>query len=228
MLPQHVALIMDGNRRWAKERNLPEIEGYRAGVNVIRLIIQEARKKGITVLTFWAFSTENWQRPPREVADLMTVFREFLQKKDLFEKFKEEGGVVRILGDLTRFPLDIQKTIAFFLKKEESAPKLILNFGLNYGGRAEILRAVGKIIQAEISQEQLSEELFGRYLYTVDQPDVDLLIRTGGEMRLSGLMPWQSAYAELYFTKTLWPDFTSDEFEKALFEFGRRQRNFGR
>lgn len=227
-LPTHVAIIMDGNRRWAKKKGLHYSEGIRKGAEAIKPIVERAGERGIKYITFWALSTENWKRGEDFQQNIFTIFREFLKRRELFEELKERGGQIHILGDVTEFPRDIQNTINSYLKTNFPTEKKIdVNFALNYGGRAEILWAVRNIIRDRIPPEKITPEVFNTYLYTHGQPDPDLIIRTSGEKRLSGYLPWQSIYAELYFTDVLWPDFTPEEFDQALDDFSKRQRRFG-
>lgn len=227
-LPLHVAIIMDGNRRWARQRGLPEIEGHREGARKIKPIVEKALEFGVKHLTFWAFSTENWKRSQAFLGAIMTVFREFLLKRDLFEELKSKGGQVHIFGDLLKFPPDIQDKLNERLVNNRPIEKKIdINFALNYGGREEILRAIRNILKEKRQPEEITPELFSSYLYTAGQPNVDFIIRTGGEMRLSGYLPWQAVYAELYFTETFWPDFSPQDLAVALDDFTRRERRFG-
>lgn len=229
-LPQHVALIMDGNRRWAKEKGLSPLEGHKVGEERIEPIVDYAIKVGILYLTFWAFSTENWKRTKKEVEFLLNLFRENLDKK--VDKFHQKNVKVNIIGNLSMFPPDIQKKTRQWMEKTKYNKKITVNLALSYGGRDEIVRAINKFLKdsklRNFKITKLTEEEFGKYLDTAGMPDPDLLIRTGGEMRLSGFLPWQSVYSELYFTKVLFPDFSPKEFEKAIFEYQRRQRRFGR
>lgn len=223
----HVAFIMDGNRRWARERGLPTFFGHRKGYLSLEKIINHAYDRGIKHLTFWAFSTENWSRDTKEVSYLLNLFRRALKGK-MIHKLLRRGGKIQLIGDLSAFPKDIQEESARVedISKDNSA--ITINIALNYGGRAEIAHAVKKIISEGINEADITTELISQYLYTNDQPDPDMIIRTGGEKRLSGYLPWQSVYSELYFTKTYWPDFDEKEFDKAIEEFQDRQRRFGK
>lgn len=228
-IPQHVALIMDGNRRWAQKRGLHYADGIRQGAEAIQPIVERAGEHGVKHITFWALSTENWKRGEEFQHNIFTIFREFLKRRNLFEELMQKGGELHIFGDITEFPPDIQETIHQYLANNKPEEKKIdINFCLNYGGRAEILRAVKNIIQQNIAPEDINEELFGRFLYSAGQPDPDFIIRTSGEKRLSGYLTWQGIYAELYFTPVLWPDFTPEEFDKALIEYSNRERRFGK
>jgi len=221
----HVAFILDGNRRWAKKRGLPTVVGHTKGYNRIHEIVSYAKSLGIKYVTFWAFSTENWNRDPQEVSDLMNIFRKLFQSSFL-NKIKKEKAKIVVFGDMTRFPEDIQKEMKKLLEDTKDNTGITLNIALNYGGRAEILRAVNTLL--ETNQTSVDESTFTSALYSHDQPDPDLIIRTGGELRLSGYLPWQSIYSELYFTQTLWPDFDKKALDVALADFASRQRRFGK
>jgi undecaprenyl diphosphate synthase len=225
-LPQHVAIIMDGNRRWAKEHGLEPIKGHeQAAKNAIEPLIEKCAELKIPYVTFWAFSTENWKRDEEELSGLFNVFR--LALGTLALKFIQKGAKLRILGDLNKFPKDIAQKSLEMISKSASNHKITVTFALNYGGRDEILRAVKKIIAEKVDPSTLTEEKFSSYLDTSGIPDPDLVIRTGGDKRTSGYLPWQSVYAELYFTDTLFPDFTPDKLEDALQNFAGRDRRFG-
>lgn len=222
---QHVAFIMDGNRRWAKSKRLPLIAGHTKGYQKIEPLIAYAHKKGIKFLTFWAFSTENWNRDRKEVEVLLNIFRHIFQGS-LIKRLQKNGVKINILGDIDAFPKDIAMRAKKLMDDTKDNKAITVNVGLNYGGRAEIIMAVNKLLKSK--KKEITEEEFSSYLYTKDQPDPDLVIRTSGEERLSGFLPWQSVYSELYFPKTLWPDFDEKEFEKALEEFENRKRRFGK
>lgn len=224
---QHVALIMDGNRRWAKERGLPSLIGHAKGYGGIERIVLHAKAKGIRYITFWAFSTENWNREQKEVEYLMDLFRKIF-RGSMLKRILKHGGKIQILGELDRFPKDIQEECKKVLNASKDNNGITINIALNYGGRAEIARAVQRIISDKIEPADISIDLISQYLYTKDQPDPDLIIRTGGEERLSGYLPWQSVYSELYFIDTYWPDFDEKAFDKALEEYARRERRFGK
>ncbi len=221
----HIGIIMDGNRRWAKKKNLPLFMGHREGAKKIEPLVDEAIKRSIKHITFWAFSTENWKRDQKEIEVLFKVFRLFLHSS-FMKKLKKRQVRVQVVGDMTPFPKDIQDDVKQIIEDSKDFDVITVNFALNYGGRIEILHAVQKALVA--GKKELSEDEFASYLYTQGQPDPDLIIRTGGEQRLSGFFPWQSVYSELYFTDVLWPDFDTKEFDKALEEFIGRQRRFGR
>jgi undecaprenyl diphosphate synthase len=224
---KHVAIIMDGNRRWAKAKSLPAFAGHQKGYQQIEKIVDRAKEHGIQYVTFWAFSTENWNRSEKEIAYLMALFRRAL-RGNLFNKLIKKGGKICILGNLIAFPDDIQKEFVKVVKLSRDNTAIQINIGLNYGGREEILQAVQKIVSEKNISTDITEELFSQYLYTHDQPDPDLIIRSGGAKRLSGFLPWQSTYSELYFTKTRWPDFDEKAFDKAIFDYEKRERRFGK
>lgn len=225
-IPTHIAIIMDGNRRWAKLHGLDPVKGHeQAATNAVEPLIQKCVDLGIKYVTFWAFSTENWKRDEEELKGLFNVFRFALGSLAL--KFIQKGAKLRILGDISRFPEDIAKKSLEMISASSKNHNITVTFALNYGGRDEILRAVKKIVKDGIAPEKIDEDLFSSYLDTAGVPDPDLIIRTGGEQRTSGYLPWQSVYAELYFTSVLFPDFTPDLLEKAIAEFGNRDRRFG-
>lgn len=226
-LPKHVAVIMDGNRRWAKERGLESTEGHKqAALNTIEPIIEKCGELGINYVTFWAFSTENWKRDEEELKGLFDVFR--LGLGTLAMRFIQKGAKLKILGDVNRFPKDIATKVVEMMNLSAKNNKINVTFALNYGGRDEILRAVKKIVDSEIESKEITEELFSSYLDTAGAPDPDLIIRTGGEKRTSGYLPWQSVYSELLFVDTLFPDFTPAEFESAIEWYQSRQRRMGK
>lgn len=224
-IPKHIGIIMDGNGRWAELRGLPRIEGHRRGAERVKEITRTASELGIKVLTLYAFSIENWQRPSLEVITLMKLL-EFYLKKQLSE-FMEKGIVFKAIGERWRLPEVIQDFIREAEEMTASNKGMTLIAALSYSGRNEIVRAVKKVINAGIKPEELTEESFSSYLDTAGCLVPDLIIRTSGEMRLSNFMIWQGAYSELYFTETLWPDFTKDEFMLAIQDYQRRDRRFG-
>lgn len=229
-IPTHVAIIMDGNRRWAALHGLGAVDGHRvAAEKTIEPLVDKAKEMGVKYLTFWAFSTENWSREKYEVKGLMNIFREAL--KSGFLRLIRSGVQIRVLGDIERFPIDIARRIRDVVKATSQNKEITVSFALNYGGRDEILRAVKKLYDSikvkKISIESISEEDFRECLDTQGIPDPDFVIRTGGAQRLSGYLPWQSVYAELYFTEIYFPDFSPREFEKAIQEFTARERRFG-
>jgi undecaprenyl diphosphate synthase len=227
--PRHVAIIMDGNGRWAAERRLPRIEGHRRGVEAVRRTVEAAGDLGITHLTLFSFSSENWSRPAEEIRDLFGLLRRFI-RRDLADLHKN-GVRIRIIGSRADLDNDIQRMLddAVELTKENSALNLTIAF--NYGSRNEIARAATRIAEdvkaGVLTPEEMTEELFGSYLDTDGLPDPDLLIRTSGELRLSNFLLWQLAYTEFVFVDTYWPDFNKTHFEEAIAEFQRRNRRFG-
>ncbi|MBQ3150913.1 MAG: di-trans,poly-cis-decaprenylcistransferase [Clostridia bacterium] len=231
-LPRHVGIIMDGNGRWAKQRGLPRTEGHKKGAEVFRDISTYASELGIEYLTFYAFSTENWKRPEQEVSVIMDIFRDFLHEaQDRKAENEEKGFRFRFIGDMSKMADDI-KMLATILEADSSDKShTVINVAANYGGRSEILRATTRIAElvakGEISSEDITEDMFSSMLYTAEQPDPDLIIRPSGEYRLSNFLTWQSAYSEFWFSDVLWPDFTRDDFDKALNDFANRSRRFG-
>ena len=221
-LPRHVAFIMDGNGRWAKRRLLPREFGHREGVKALIKAVEYSIELGIEYLTFYAFSTENWKRPRKEVDSLLAIFRDYLSA--VREDFYERGIRVVVLGDLTAFPADLQEACRKIVERTADRSTITVNIALNYGGRAELVRAVHRMNQAQLTP---SEENISACLDTAGQPDPDLLIRPGGEKRLSNFLLWQCAYAELYFSDTAWPDFGRREFTRVLSDYAKRNRRFG-
>lgn len=224
-LPRHVGIIMDGNGRWAESRGLSRIEGHKRGIDRSREIIAAAVELGIKTLTLFAFSIENWQRPSSEVATLMRLL-EFYLKKELPELMAKDI-VFKTIGDISRLPEDIQALIKEVEEKTASNKGMTLVGALSYSGRNEILRAVKKVLHSGVRPEELTEESFSQFLDTAGLSPPDLIIRTSGEMRISNFLLWQVAYSELYFTETLWPDFTKDEFLLIIREYQQRERRFG-
>ncbi|MFU2157646.1 isoprenyl transferase [Caldisericum sp. AR60] len=221
-VPKHVAIIMDGNGRWAVEKGLKRIEGHRAGVKVVKEIVEASVEVGVKYLTLYAFSTENWKRSTEEVSFLLNLFVDAIQ--NYIPELKENSIKLNFIGDFSPLPMPLRKTMEYAIKETESGSKLVLTIAINYGGRHEIVEACKKICK---SGEDINETNFLKYLYTFNLPDPDLLIRTSGEMRISNFLLFQIAYTELYFTKTLWPDFTKEEFFKILEDFSKRERRFG-
>jgi len=217
---------MDGNRRWAKVKGLPAIAGHAYAVeNTTEALIERAGAMGVKYLTMWAFSTENWGRPEDEVSGLMNLFRKAIETKA--GKFIEKGARLKLIGDMSRFSPDIQEGMKRVMKESEKNDKITVTFALNYGGRDEIRRAVNRIVSDSAGQ-QVGLTDIEKCLDTAGMPDPDLIIRTGGDFRLSGFLMWQAAYSELYFTETLFPDFTPEKFDVAVEEYQRRQRRFGK
>ncbi len=224
-LPKHVAIIMDGNGRWAKQRGLPRLAGHRQGVNTAQKIVEIFIEYQIPYLTLYAFSTENWNRPRREIDGIFKIIEERLEEGI---KFAQENGIrIRHLGKPDGLPLRLQEKVKRALELTQDNARMTLSLAFNYGGRDEIVEAVRRLIVDGISPPQINERVFSQYLYTANIPDPDLIIRTGGEMRLSNFLTWQSAYAEIYFTPVLWPDFNKQENDKALIAYSQRQRRFG-
>jgi len=224
-MPAHVAIIMDGNGRWAAARRLPRMAGHRAGTENLRRIITACVELGIKYLTIYAFSTENWKRPGDEVQGLMQILADVLQKE--IDELHKEGVRIIHIGRLEGLSPDLRDQIISAVKLTSQNKRLILNVAWNYGGRDEILHAVQQIISLKPGPVEINEELISQHLFTKESPDPDLVIRTSGEMRTSNFLPWQSAYAEWYFTETLWPDFDKGELIKAIQDFNQRSRRFG-
>lgn len=225
-IPRHVAIIMDGNGRWAKRRGLPRIEGHRRGAETIERCMDTAIELGINVVSLYAFSTENWSRPKEEINGLWNLLESFFEKK--LNTIIEKGVQVRHSGSLKELPVNVQRIITDAVEKSKNNSRIILNFCLNYGGRHEIIHAVNEWLQKKPSTElSLTPEIFESYLYTRGLPDVDLLIRTSGEYRISNFLLWQIAYAELVFMKVLWPDFNEKHLYQAIYEYQHRERRFG-
>jgi undecaprenyl diphosphate synthase len=229
LLPRHLAIIMDGNGRWAKRRKLPRTAGHQAGVAAVRRTIEYCAERGIEVLTLFAFSSENWRRPPEEVAVLLRLFQRTLERETV--KLHENGIRLRIIGDRSPFPPELQRKIAEAEQLTCANRKMTLLIAANYGGRWDILQAAKalarKVEKGEIKSQAIDEALFAAHLSCADLPEPDLFIRTGGEVRLSNFLLWQLAYTELYFTEVLWPDFGAEELNRALAEYARRERRFG-
>ena len=227
--PQHIAIIMDGNGRWAKSRGLPRIAGHRRGADAVRKVIRSAGELGVPVLTLFAFSTENWTRPADEVNDLMGLLRHYLRHE--LEELGRNGAKLRVIGDRDRLAKDIQKDISDAEARTRTNTRIDVNICINYGARDEILRATRnlarKVAAGEVAVDKIDDASFERELLTAGVPDPDLLIRTSGEQRISNFMLWQCAYAELVFVDTLWPDFDKEHLEKAIAEFRKRERRYG-
>ena len=228
-LPRHIAIIMDGNGRWAKKKNLNRISGHIKGVDVVREIITACREIGIKVLTLYAFSIENWRRPREEVMALMGLLKEYLLKER--NEMVQNNIRLSAIGRLEDLSQDVQRTLRETMQETEQCNGMVLNLALSYGGRSEILHAVQGILSdvkgAKIKPEEINVQRFSQYLWTSGMPDPDLLIRTSGEYRISNFLLWQIAYTELYVTETLWPDFDRKELEKAIIDYQSRERRFG-
>jgi undecaprenyl diphosphate synthase len=229
-LPTHIAIIMDGNGRWAKKKLLNRIKGHEKGSDIVRMVVRTCREIGISVLTLYAFSTENWERPKAEVGALMMLLKKFLasEKKEMMDN----NIRLNVIGQKERLPMDVQEEIQRTMNATSTNNGMLLNLALSYGGRAEIIRAVRQIASdvkdGRLDAAHLSEADFENYLYTAGMPDPELLIRTSGEMRISNFLLWQIAYSEIHVTPTLWPDFTKEELIRILKDFQTRERRFGR
>jgi len=227
--PQHVAIIMDGNGRWAKARGLPRVAGHRRGADAVRRVVRGAGELGIPVLTLFAFSTENWTRPADEVADLMGLLRHYLRSE--LEELRKNGARLRVIGNRDGLAADIVRDISDAENMTAGNTRIDVNICINYGSRDEILRATRRLAQrvaaGEITVGSIDQESFERELLTAGVPDPDLLIRTSGEQRISNFLLWQCAYSELVFVDTLWPDFGKGHLEQAIVEFRRRERRYG-
>ena len=229
-LPRHIAIIMDGNGRWAEQQGKPRIMGHRAGVESVQDIVRAARELGIGVLTLYAFSTENWKRPPLEVQALMGLLKSFLESE--LATMVHNNVSLRCLGQKERIPAEVRKVLERVIQETAGNTGLILNLALSYGGRSEITQAVQAIAQkclaGTLSPGEIDQSMLEQHLYTAGLPDPDLVIRTGGETRLSNFLLWQASYAELYFTEILWPDFRKKDLLHAILDFQKRQRRFGK
>ena len=228
-LPRHIAIIMDGNGRWAEKRRLPRIVGHQQGVEVVQKVVAEACRLGVSYLTLYAFSSENWGRPVEEVEALMGLLGRFLRSE--LASLREQQVRLRVIGETERLPTGIQQVLEETVAQTADREGLVLTLALSYGGRNEILRGMRRLgaalLEGNLALQDLDENVFAGFLDTAGLPDPDLLIRTSGEMRISNFLLWQLAYAELYFTETLWPDFSPAELQQAIEEFSRRQRRFG-
>jgi undecaprenyl diphosphate synthase len=225
-IPQHIAIIMDGNGRWAQRRHLPRLAGHRAGVRNIHRIANACFDRGVRMLTVYAFSTENWGRPEQEVSGLMSIFAEATERET--RNLHQKGVCVRHVGSMEGVPAHLRRAIENAVTLTHDNPNLMLNVAFNYGGRAEIVEAVKRIVSDGLSADEISEETINRYLYTADLPDPDLVIRTAGEMRLSNFLIWQAAYSEYYSTPTYWPEFGERDLDEAIESYARRHRKFGK
>jgi len=229
-LPEHIAIIMDGNGRWAKQRNLPRFQGHLEGVKRVEEIVEEANKLGIKAMTLYTFSTENWNRPQDEVSILMSTISGVLDKKT--DKLSSANIKLQFIGKREGIPQEVRRSIDAAMEKTKDNTGLVLNVAFNYGSRLEILSAVKQIAQKvaanELAVEDINEQVFSDFLYTKGLPDPDLLIRTSGERRISNFLLWQLSYSEFYFTDRYWPDFTAAELHKAIEDFKSRDRRFGK
>lgn len=228
-IPQHVAIIMDGNGRWARRRSLPKVAGHRAGVKRAQEVVQCAKDMGVKFLTLYTFSTENWKRPRSEIDALFKLLEGYLDREA--DKLNKNNIRFSMIGNMEGLPASIRGKLEKAIESTKRNTGLVLNLALNYGSRPEIVDAVRKVSEAvlagSLATDDIDEKRFSEYLYTKDLPDPDLLIRTSGEYRISNFLLWQVSYSELYFTKKLWPDFKKDDLEKAIQEYQKRQRRFG-
>ncbi len=224
-LPNHIAVVPDGNGRWAEQRELPRLNGHQAGAENMLRLVEYLNEYPIKYVTFYLFSTENWSRPEDEVRGLFRLSAEMIDKNTLH--FHEKGIKLRHLGRLNELPQNLQLTLNRAVELTKNNTRMTLSLAFNYGGRAEILDAVRRLLAEGVAPQNIDEELFSSYLYTIGLPDVDLLIRTGDELRLSNFLIWQTAYSEYHFTKVLWPDFGKKDMDKALLSYSRRKRRFG-
>jgi undecaprenyl diphosphate synthase len=228
-IPKHIAIIMDGNGRWAQKRGMPRTFGHRAGAEVLRNVVRAASDIGVQVLTAYAFSTENWNRPAEEVNLLMRLISDYLDSE--IEEMNENNVQMKFIGNLEELPLGVQDKIAKSQQRTADNTGLILNLAINYGGRAEVVHAVQilaqKVLQGELAPAQIDADAINRHLYTAGLPDPDLLIRPSGDLRLSNFLLWQSAYTELWLTDIKWPDFTAELLVQAIKDFQKRERRFG-
>ena len=229
ILPKHIAIIMDGNRRWAKERGLEAKYGHKQGADTLEKIVKYANKIGIEYITVYAFSTENWKRTEEEVGALMLLLQNYLDS--FFKKADTDNIKINVLGDITALSEGLQKSINKAIENTAQNTGIVFNIAFNYGGRDEIIRAVKNISEkvklGNLQVEDINEELISNNLYTANQPDPDLLIRTSGEIRLSNFLPWQLVYSEFYFVEKYWPDFTKEDLDEAIKEYQKRNRKFG-
>ena len=224
-LPTHVAVIMDGNGRWAAQRGLPRVQGHRAGIDSVRDVVEASARVGVQVLTLYAFSIENWKRPPGETATLMTLLKYYLRQE--LRRLLDNNIRFKVVGRGDELTSDVRDELAFATRQTETNTGMQFNIALNYGGRAEIVDAARGAMDAGVRPDELDEDRFADFLYTAGQPDPDLLIRTSGEMRVSNFLLWQIAYAEIWVTETLWPDFRCRHLFEALHAYQKRERRYG-
>lgn len=223
--PVHVAIIMDGNGRWANARGLDRLEGHEAGTENIRRILRHAAKCGVRYLTIWAFSTENWRRPEGEVSGLMEILGRALISET--EELHNQGAQLRHIGDLSALAPQLQESVKEAMRLTAENNRITLTIAFNYGGRQELIHAVKRMISEGVDPESITEETFANYLYMPELPEPDLIIRTSGEYRISNFLLWQGAYSELFFSPKYWPDFSEDDFDEALINYTHRERRFG-
>jgi undecaprenyl diphosphate synthase len=224
-LPAHIAIIMDGNGRWAAQRHLPRVEGHRAGIDSVRDVVETSARLGIEVLTLYAFSVENWKRPPTEVSTLMTLLKRYLRLE--LSTLLKNNIRFRVIGREEELSNDVRQELEIGVRQTENNTGMLFNIALNYGGRAEIIDAAKRVLAAGINPDDLDERRFSDFLYTAGQPDPDLLIRTSGEMRVSNFLLWQIAYSEIWVTETLWPDFRRRHLLEAVLAYQKRERRYG-
>ncbi len=224
-LPAHIAIIMDGNGRWAAQRHLPRVEGHRAGIDSVRDVVETSARLGIDVLTLYAFSVENWKRPKAEVATLMTLLKRYIRLE--LSTLLKNNIKFRVIGRADELAPDVQDELAIGVRKTAGNTGMLFNIALNYGGRAEIVDAARRVLASKMNPEDLDEKRFAEFLYTAHQPDPDLLIRTSGEMRVSNFLLWQIAYSEIWVTETLWPDFRRRDLLEAVVAYQKRERRYG-
>lgn len=224
-LPAHIAIIMDGNGRWAAQRHLPRVEGHRSGIESVRQVVETSARLGIEVLTLYAFSMENWKRPRTEVNTLMTLLKRYLRLE--LNTLLKNNIRFRVIGRVDELPPDVQSELEHGIRQTDGNTGMLFNIALNYGGRAEIVDAARRALAAGIRPDDLDEQRFSAFLYTAGQPDPDLLIRTSGEMRVSNFLLWQIAYAEIWVTETLWPDFRRSHLLEAVLAYQKRDRRYG-
>ena len=224
-LPAHVAVIMDGNGRWAAERHLPRVEGHRAGIDAVRDVVETSARLGFDVLTLYAFSVENWKRPAAEVSVLMELLKRYLRVE--LRTLLSNNIRLRVLGHYEELPPDVRRELEVAQARTDGNHGMVFNIALNYGGRAEIVDAARRAIDAGLPSSELDERQFSEWLYTAGQPDPDLLIRTSGEMRVSNFLLWQIAYSEIWVTETLWPDFRARHLLEAILDYQKRDRRYG-
>ena len=228
-VPKHIAIIMDGNGRWAKEKNLPRTFGHKAGVETIRRIIKECERIGVKYLTLYAFSTENWKRPKDEINSLMKLLVEYLRNE--FDELNENGVVINHIGDISKLPQTCQEELKAAYEKTKDNKGVVMNLALNYGGRDEIIHAIKNMYkdleEKKININDINEDLFSNYLFTKNMPDPDLIIRPSGEQRLSNFLLWQCAYSEFWYSNINWPDFTEEDLHQAIYDYQNRDRRYG-
>jgi undecaprenyl diphosphate synthase len=224
-IPRHVAIIMDGNGRWAKQRGLSRMEGHEAGTENIRRILSRAAELGIRYLTLWAFSTENWRRPKEEVEGLMRILGSAIESETA--ELHKQGAQLRHIGDLEALQPDLRQSVLDAIELTKDNDRIILTLAFNYGGRQELIHAISNMVRDGVDSDAIDESMVERYLYMPDLPDADLIVRTSGEWRLSNFLLWQSAFSELYFTPRFWPDFGPEDLDAAVLDYSQRERRFG-